>query len=178
MRRIRVKAEKPVKPEEFFESKKKITIAAIAVAALLLIIAVLIYMENNDSKIVINNKTDLKLEYVKAYYVGPEDQYNEGINVTDLEAGKSVSLPQDPINLFMAEANLEIRFKFEGYDELFVDSGYFNDDFDGKVTIKFVPTKDGKIKLTVKAKGGVINTKGIICDDYFYVNLAEGYIED
>lgn len=178
MRRIRVKAEKPVKPEEFFESKKKVTILATVTIAVLLIIGVFIYIENTDSKIVIKNKTDLKLEYVKAYYVGPEEAYNEGINVTDLQAGKSISLPQDPINLFNAEANLEVRFKFEGSDELFVDAGIFNDSFNGKVSIDFVPTKDGKITLKVKARPGLLGSNKITCNDRFTVNLAEGMIED
>ncbi len=178
MRRIRVKAEKPAKPEEFFESKKKVTILSIVAVVVLLIIGVFIYIENTDSKIVIKNKTDLKLEYVKAYYVGPEEAYNEGINVTDIQAGKTLTLPQDPINLFNAEANLEVRFKFEGYDELFVDAGIFNDDFNGKVSIDFVPTEDGKITLKVKARPSILGSNKILCNERYTVNLSEGMIED
>ena len=178
MRRIKAKQQKPDKPETFFESKKKMTIAGLAVIAAILIIGVFIYIENTDNKIVISNKTDLNIEYLKAYYVGPEEAYNEGINVTDLTAGKTESIPQETINLFGAEANLEIRFKFEGYEELFVDSGYFNDVFSGKTTINFIPGKDDKITMTVKAKNGIINSKAIVCDDYYTINLAEGYIED
>ncbi|MDF2906674.1 MAG: hypothetical protein K0R34_1995 [Herbinix sp.] len=178
MRRIKAKQPKPVKPETFFESKKKMTIAGATVLAVLIIIGVLLYIESTDNKIVIKNKTDLKLEYVKAFYVGPEEAYTEGINVTELTAGETESIPQETINLLGAEANLEVRFKFEGYDELFVDSGYFNDIFSGKTSINFIPTNDGKIKMTVKARNGIINSKGIICDDYYTINLAEGYIED
>ncbi len=178
MRRIKAKQPKPVKQETIFESKKKLTIAGVAVLAVLLIIGILIYMESTDNKIVIRNKSDLKLEYVKAFYVGPEEAYNEGINVTELTPGKTVSLPQETINLFGAEANLEIRFKFDGYEELFVDAGYFNDIFSGKTTINFTPSDEGKIKLTVKAKNGVFTSNQINCDEYYTINLAEGYIED
>ena len=178
MRRNKAKQPKPVKPETFFESKKKMTIAGIAVIAALLIIGVLIYIESTDNKIVITNKTDLKIEYLKAYYIGPEERYTEGINVTDITPGKTESIPQETINLLGAEANLEILFKFEGYDELFVDSGYFNDIFSGKTTINFTPTKEGKIMMTVKAKNGIINSNMIVCDDFYTINLAEGYIED
>ncbi len=178
MRRIKAKQPKSVKPETFFESKKKMTIAGVAVLAVLLIISVLIYIESTDNKIVIKNKTDLKVEYLKAYYVGPEEAYNEGINVTELTAGKTESIPQETINLLGAQANLEIRFKFEGYEELFVDAGYFDDVFSGKVAINFVPTSDGKIKMTVKARNGIVNSNRIVCDDYYTINLAEGYIED
>jgi hypothetical protein len=178
MRRIKAKQPKPVKPETFFESKKKMTIAGIAVIAVLFIIGVLIYMESSDNKIVIKNKSDLKLEYVKAFYVGPEEAYTEGINVTDLASGETVSLPQETVNLLGAEANLEIRFKFEGYDEMFVDAGYFDDVFSGKVAINFLPGNEGNINLTVKARNGIINSNRIVCDDYYTINLAEGYIED
>ncbi len=178
MRRIKAKQTKPVKPETFFESKKKMTIAGIAVIAVLLIIGVFIYIENNDNHIVIKNKTDLKIEYLKAYFVGPEEVLNEGIHITELTAGKTESIPQESIDLFGAEANLEIRFKFEGYEELFVDAGFFNDVFSGKTSIDFIPTKDGTIALTVKAKNGLITSNRIICDDFYTVNLAEGYIED
>lgn len=178
MKRIRAKQPKPVKPETFFESKKKVTITGIVVLAALIIIGVLIYMESVDNKIVIKNKSDLKLEYLKAFYVGPEEAYNEGINITDLTPGNTVNLPQETINLLGAEANLEIRFKFEGYDELFVDAGYFNDIFSGKTTINFTPTDEGKIRMTVKASNGVFTSNRIICDDYYTINLAEGYIED
>lgn len=178
MRKIRAKQEKAVKPEAFFESKNNIMITGAIVVVILLIIGVLLYIENTDSKIVINNKTDLKVEYLKAYYVGPEEAYTEEINITDLTAGKKESLPQETINLYGAEANLEIRFKIEGYDEMLVDAGYFNDVFSGKISINFVPVEDGKIKLTVKAKPGIFGSKRIVCDDYYTINLAEGYIED
>ncbi len=178
MRRIKAKQPKSVQPETFFESKRKMTIAGATVLAVLLIISVLIYMESTDNKIVIKNKSDLKLEYVKAFYVGPEEAYNEGINITELTPGNTVSLPQETIDLLGAEANLEIRFKFEGYDELFVDAGYFNDIFSGKTTINFIPTDEDKIQLTVKAKNGIITSNLINCDEEYTINLTEGFIED
>lgn len=178
MRRIRVKQPKPVKPETFFESKKKMTIAGVAVLAVLLIISILIYMESTDNKIVIRNNSNLKLEYVKAFYVGPEEAYNEGIQATELMPGKTESFPQETMNFLGAEANLEVRFKFEGYEELFVDAGYFNDIFSGRATINFTHLEDGKIKLAVKAKNGVITSNMIVCDEDYTINLAEGYIED
>ncbi len=178
MRKIRVKAKKTEKPQEFFESKRKLTITGIAVAVILVIIGVFIYIENTDNKMVVNNNTDLKLEYVKAFFVGPEEAYNEGVNITELGAGEKTVLPQEPINLFYAEANLEVRFKFEGYDELFVDAGYFNDNYSGKTSIDFAADKDGNITLKVKAKPGIFANPRIECNERFTVNLAEGYVED
>jgi len=157
---------------------KRVKIFAVIIAILVVISGVIFYIEDNDSKIVIKNNTDLKLEYVKACYIGPDIQFNEGINETDIAAGKNLSIAQDQINLLGAEANLEIRFKFENHEELFVDAGIFNDTFNGKVTIAFNETKDNKVRLNVKAKAGVINSSGINCDDTFTINLDENLIED
>ncbi|MDF2486532.1 MAG: hypothetical protein K0R46_2700, partial [Herbinix sp.] len=68
MRKIRAKHQKAVKPEAFFESKKNIMITGAILVVVMLIIGVFLYIENTDSKIVLKNKTDLTVEYVKAYY--------------------------------------------------------------------------------------------------------------
>ena len=67
----------------------------------------------------------------------------------------------EKMDLSYREANLEIRFKFEGYDELFVDAGYFNDEFKGKITISFTDTEDEKVILKVKASGGILPSPNI-----------------
>ena len=180
MRKIKVKKKpQPSTPkniEGIFTHRVKIF--AIIIAVLIVISAVFIYLENTDSKIVIKNGTDMKLEYVKAYYVGSDDQINDGINQTDIAAGSNVSVAQDPINLLGYNANLEIRFKFENHEEMFVDAGIFNDNFNGKITIAFSNIEDGKVKLYVKAKSGVISSNLINCDDTFTINLNENSIED
>ncbi len=179
MRKIRAKK----KQEEnvavhFFDSKKKMLVAGIIVAVLLIISGIIIYMENNDNKIIVKNGTDLKLESLVAYYRGPEDPINEGITVTNLEAGQSIYFPTEEINLFDQEANLEIRFNFENHEPMLVDAGIFNDIFHGKVSIDFVPTSEGKVEIRVKAKSGIINSPRISCDEVYTINLKENYIED
>lgn len=162
----------------FLDSKRKFVITGIIVAVLLIISGLFIYIENNDNKIVVKNGTDLKLESLVAYYRGPEDPINEGITVTDLEPGKSISFPTEEINLYSREANLEIKFNFENHEPMLVDAGIFDDVFSGKVSIDFVPTKDGKVEIRVKAKSGVINSSRINCDEVYTINLNEDFIED
>ena len=175
-RKIKPKNNKPQNIEGILT--KRVKIAAVIVAVFLIIAGIIFYIELSDNKIVIKNNTDIKLDYVKAYYIGPDIQYNDGIHETDIAAGKSISIDQEPIYLLGAEANLEIRFKFENHEELFVDAGIFNDNFEGKVSISFTSADDGKIKLNVKAKSGVVNSSGINCDDTFTINLSENLIED
>lgn len=179
MRRIRAKEKQDEKASvHLLDSKKKILVAGIIVAVLLIISGVFIYMENNDNKIIVKNGTDLKLESLVAYYRGPEDQLNDGITVTGLNAGESVSFPTEAIDLYNQEANLEIRFNFENHESMLVDAGIFNDVFDGKVTIDFAPVEDNKVEIRVKAKSGVVNSPRINCDEVYTINLNEDYIEE
>lgn len=179
MRRIRAKEKQEEKVAiHFLDSKKKILVAGIIVAILLIISGVIIYMENNDNKIVVKNGTDLKLESLVAYYRGPEDPFNEGITVTNLTAGQTISFPTEEINLFDQEANLEIRFNFEGHESMLIDAGIFNDVFNGKVSISFVPTSEGKVEIRVKAKSGIINSSRINCDEVYTLDLNEDFIEE
>ncbi len=181
MRRIRAKK---VKPQQSAESVKdtlltpRVKIGALIALVVIIIAGIFIFMENTDSKIVITNKSDLKLEYLKAYYVGPEDKYNDGIDLKDIEAGKTLNIPVDPINLYKAQANLEIRFKFENHEEMLVDAGIFDDNFNGKVTINFTPSEENKIIMKVRARSGVINSNLINCDEVFTINLNANEIED
>ena len=46
--------------------------------------------------------------------------------VENIEADESHSSPGS-VDLLGREANLEVKFKYEGYDEIFTDAGYFND---------------------------------------------------
>jgi hypothetical protein len=156
---------------------KRVKIFAAIVVILVILSGAVIYIEDTDSKIVIKNNTDLKLEYVKASYTGPDMQFYDGIKKKNIAAGKTATVNQDPINLFNAEASMEIRFKFENHEVMYVDAGLFNDNFSGKVTITFNETKDGKVKLNVKAKSGVINSSRINCDDTFTINLNENHVE-
>ncbi|NLP34353.1 MAG: hypothetical protein GX359_04060 [Clostridiales bacterium] len=155
--------------------QKRIIIGAVAGIAILLMV-VLMFIENAQGKIVISNHTNTNLEYVKVYFVGAEGPLHEGYDVQDLEVGKSQRYPVGENKLLGAEANLEVRFKFEGAEEVFVDAGYFNDTFAGNISVDFSSTEDADIaRLHVKASNGLLKSNLIDCDDEFFINITEGY---
>lgn len=146
---------------------------------ILLAVIILMSIESTAGKITVRNNSDIKLEYVKAYFVGSEGSLTEDeMLFENLEKGETSELLLDKIDLAYREANLEVRFKFEGYDELFVDSGYFNDVFKGKISVRFDNTHDDKVLLKIKASTGVIPSPQISCNEEHIVNLAEGYVEE
>lgn len=176
-----MKIKKPAKApkESFFDNKRNVWITGIATAAVLLLVVVLMFIESSNKQYVIENKTDLKLEYVKAYFVYSEGKVDDGIELTELSAQASKKLPMEPVDLLGLGANLEVRFKFENYDELFVDAGMFNDSFQGRVSIVFEESGDpGVLDLKVKANNGLMPSTLINCDEEYIVNLTEGFIPE
>jgi len=160
---------------------KKSTKAVLYLAAVVAILAtiILIIAENTEKRIMVRNSSDIKLEYVKAYFVDSEGPVSDDEMVFEnLSKGEKSKLLLDKIDLAYRQANLEIRFKFEGYDELFVDAGYFNDIFKGSISVDFENLNEGKVLLKVKANIGVLPSPNISCDEEHVVNLAEGYVEE
>lgn len=177
MHKIRSKKKKQ-EEVKFFDKKSNIIKTAVIGLALLIIVIILMLLESGEGKTIVKNDTDLKLEYVKAYFVNAEGAMDEGLSFTSIDAGSSVSSITGNHYLFGQEANLEVRFKFEGYDELFVDAGIFNDDFSENIKIAFEQLNQDDIKLTVKAKSGIFTSDLINCDEQYTVKLSEGYVAD
>lgn len=154
--------------------KRPIMIISIAAVALLIMV-ILMIIESGDGKLKITNKTDVNIEYVQAYFVGSEGRISDSFNFENLEAGKSNVVPSGEYKLLGEEANLEVRFKFEGSDEVFVDAGYFNDTFKGNIIIDFSNTQeDNIVELHVKADNGFLTSKLVVCDEKYMIDIVEG----
>lgn len=154
--------------------KRPIIIISIAAVALLIMV-ILMVIESSEGKLKITNNTDANIEYVQAYFVGAEGRISDGFNFENMEAGKTNVVPSGEYELFGEEANLEVRFKFEGSNEVFVDAGYFNDNFSGNININFSNSDENNIvNLHVKAKNGVLKSNRVFCDDEFKIDIVEG----
>jgi hypothetical protein len=146
---------------------------------IVLIILVLIIIENQNGRLKIKNNTDLKLEYVKTYFVDSEGPLQDPFIFENVESDAKLVKPLEKMYLYDKGANLEIRFKFENYeDEYLVDSGYFNDNFDGNVNITFTKVEDGLVKLKVKASNGLLASNRIRCNEVTDVYYKEGKISE
>ncbi|HKM00320.1 MAG TPA: hypothetical protein VJZ06_10455, partial [Mobilitalea sp.] len=99
-----------------------------AIGVLVLAFVIMIIFESKSGSIKILNNTDMNLEYVEVYFVDSEGPASDPTVFQDFEPGDDIFQKRDEVDLLGKEANLEIRFKFKDYDEeMFVDSGYFND---------------------------------------------------
>ncbi len=169
------------KPQQKAPIKGSTKIVLYSLAGIALLLAViLILIESRSSKIIIRNDSDIKLEYVKAYYVDMEGSVSDDkMLFENLEGGDFAELALEKINLSYHEANLEVRFKLDGQDEMFVDAGYFNEIFKGRINIDFKETdEDGKLLLKIKATNGVLPSPLTRCNEEHIINLSEGYVEE
>ena len=174
MKRIRKEV---IQQKSFFDSKVNIMIVGIVVAIILILSTIFMVIESGYGKFKVNNNTDLKLEYVKAYFVYKDGPINEGYTTDSLDAGKSYTVKNETINLTGVAANLEIKFKFENNDELLTDAGIFNGKLEGNIKIDFEKTDDPNIIIMkVKASNGIFKTKLINCDEKYKVDLSEGIV--
>ncbi|HHV13907.1 MAG TPA: hypothetical protein GXX75_26930 [Clostridiales bacterium] len=175
----RIKKAPEVKPS-FFDSKANVALVGVAAIIILVLSAVFMFIESGYDKYQITNNTDLKLEYVKSYYVYEEGPLTEEVAAENIEPGSSYSEKAKEINLTGTEANLEIRFKFENLDEMLTDSGIFNGKFSGNIRVKFDKTKDPDIiKMTVKAHNGIFgNTNEINCDETYNIDISQNMLLD
>ncbi|MHB8128506.1 MAG: hypothetical protein ACYDEX_05875 [Mobilitalea sp.] len=174
----RIIGKKTHKSSSFLDTKQRIVGTVIVSAVIMIIITLLIIKESGDNQFVIKNNTDLKLEYMNAYFVDAEGPIEEGFKIGTIEPGKSLVNESGIFKLLSTESNFEMRFKFENYDEILVDAGYFNDTFDGNITADFQKSDDDNIILKVKAKNGLLPTNQIDCNEKFLINLSEGYVEE
>lgn len=173
----KIKKAEAVKKEPMTLKNKILLFSAIGVVAVVMV--VLMIIESISGRIKVTNHSDLKLEELKAYFVDAEGMLDTPYEYTNVEPDSSQKQETKEINLLGREANLEIRFKFEGYEHKYlVDAGIFNEKFDGNVNISFDQVEDGTILMKVKATNGLLSSRMITCDEEYEVYYKEGELSE
>lgn len=176
MKKIKKNNKKEIKAP--MSNTSKVVLYALA-AVVLLVTIILLLIESGSGKVIVRNESGLKLEYVEAYFVDIEGPVNDDVIFAEnLDNGDKYEYSFDNIDLVGRQANYEIRFKFEGHERLFVDAGYFNDEFKGKIELDFIDSEDDKVLLKIKASAGILPSPHILCDEEHTINLEEGYVEE
>jgi hypothetical protein len=165
------------KPQKKPLDKRTRIILAASIGVVVLIAIILFFIEGGGEKLIITNDTDLRLEEINVKFVYMEGDVTEPIIIKDIEAGDRVVTDFEEVDLYALGANLEISFKFEGFEKaLKTDAGIFNDLFNGKAWISFKQLNDEIVRMNVKAKNGVFNSRLIDCDEEYYINVNEKYV--
>ncbi len=173
----RIKSVKTHHKEPMDNRRRNLLFGSIGAVALIIVIIMLI--ENQGGRLKINNASDLKLEYMKAYFVDVEGPLHDPLVFENIDSDSKVAIPLGNMKLYGREANLELRFKFENYEkEYLIDAGYFNENFNGKINISFSNTGEDVIKLKIKATNGLLPSKLIQCDEETDIYYKEGILSE
>lgn len=163
----------------FINTKAKLIGVSIIGAVIILVTIFLIIREGSYGKLIINNKSGIDIEYIKTSFVNDEGTVDNGLQTGKVSAGKTLTSAMEPVDLELTESNLEVAFKLAGYDEMFTDVGYFNQNFTGNIRISFNKTEDPNIiRIKIKAGNGLFQTSTINCDEEYDIDLNENIILD
>ncbi len=162
-------------------SYKKLYYALAALGAFLLMVVVLICVENGmANKLIVNNKSSHDIEELRFWY---EDANGGIIDVMDFEdvlskTERKESTESLALSELVGEAWLSVYMKFEDGGEAILQTGQFLYGFEGKISFEIADTKGEDLIIRLKAGEGLFNSTTVTgCDDVYYINPKNGYIE-
>ena len=106
----------------------------------------------------LENKTDKNIQSLIIYFQDYEDNFIDNIFEGKLDAGESVKFNYGSAIKYTGETyECCVRVKFEGEDELLINDGMFDADYNGNIRLRFFQ-KNGEYYLHTKAGIGVFES--------------------
>ena len=162
-------------------SFKKLCFALSALGLFLLIVIVLLCIEKGmANKLIVSNKSSHDIEQLRFWY---EDENGGIADIMDFEnvlsgTEKSESTENLALSELVGEAFLTVYIKFKDGGEAILQTGQFLYGFEGKISFEIADTKGEDLIIRLKAGEGLFNSAAVTdCDDVYYINPKNGYIE-
>ncbi len=167
--------------EKAVPNKKIRNIVIGAGGLLILLLIVLVCIESGlKNKIVIRNRSGHDIISLRIWY---EDNYGTMTEVMDfgaVTAKQKLTESTEKLELsdLLGEGWLTVQIAFADGGEAVLQTGQFLNDFNGKITLEIADTRAEDLMLRLQAGEGLFNsTAGTNCDDVYYINPKDGYIE-
>ena len=152
-----------------------------AVALFVVLFAVLACIESMvKNKLVIHNKSSHKITSLEIWYEDDEAIVSEVLTVTDIEAKEKLteSIEALKISDLYGEAWLTLQITFEDGGKALLQTEQYLNNFEGKISFEISDTEYEDLELHLQAGEGIFNSTAITdCDDIYYINPQNGYIE-
>lgn len=162
-------------------SKKTIGIAGALIALCLLTVITLLCIEKSmENKIIVKNKSSHNITKLNFWYEDANGEITEIKDFGSVAAKEKISESTAGLALseLQGDAWLSVEIAFEDGGEALVQTGQFLYGFDGKISFEIADTKDEELIIRLKAGEGLFNSTAITgCDDVYYINPKDGYIE-
>ena len=170
------------KTEETPRINKKVSYIALAgIVALLLLFAVLILVEKGmENKIIVKNKSSHNITKLHFWYEDAEGACLDVMSFDGVKAKDRIkeSIEELALSELAGEAFLSVRVEFEDGGSAVVQTGHFLYGFNGRISFEVSDTKGEELALHLKAGEGLFNSSAVTgCDDVYYINPKDGYIE-
>lgn len=169
------------KQEEPKINKKSTYIAIAVLGVLVLTVIILLCVEKSmENKIVAKNKSSHNITKLHFWY---EDAENKVTDIMDFGAvaskeTRTESTADQNLSELQGEASLMVQMEFEDGGKAVLETGQFLYDFKGKISFEIADTDEEDLIIRLKAGEGLFNSTTITgCDDVYYINPKDGYIE-
>lgn len=169
------------KKQEPVIDKKKLSMVLALIAAFFVVVIALICIEKGmENKIVAKNKSSHNITKLHFWY---SDQYENLTDIMDfgsLDAKQTKKASTEDKNLseLRGEVYLAVEMEFEDGGKAVLETGQFLRDFKGKISFEITDTDEEDLMIRLKAGEGIFNSTTVTgCDDVYYINPKDGYIE-
>ena len=163
-----------------FWNKKLYFLLAAVVVVLIGVITLICVEKSMENKLVVNNKSSHNITGLQFWYEDANGDYIDIMEFDSVAAKEKVTESTEDLALseLTGEAWLSIQIKFEDGGEALLQTGQFLYGFDGKISFELTDTKDDELLVRIKAGEGLFNSTTITgCNDVYYINPKDGYIE-
>ena len=175
------------KKEEPKLNKKAIGIALGVFGCLVAVVVALICIENSmANKFVVKNKSSHGITEMSYWYEGELNEDGEETYITedfdfgaiDAKQVRKVSTEDQNLSELTGEAWLCVYIKFADGGDVVLESSQFLYDFYGKISLELKDSGENEVTAWLKAGEGLFNSTAVTgCDDVYYINPKDGYIE-
>lgn len=162
-------------------SKKTVYIISAVVSVLLLTVIALLCIEKSmENKIIVKNKSSHNITDLYFWYEDANGAITESMDFGAVAAKEKISKSTEELALSELEGDawLSVEIAFEDGGEVLVQTGQFLYGFNGKISLEIADTKNEELIVRLKAGEGLFNSTAVTgCDDVYYINPKDGYIE-
>lgn len=161
-------------------SPKKLYYALGALGLLMLAVIVLVCVESSmANKLVVNNKSSRNITGLQFWYEDAEGEYLDIMKFDSVAPKQKIKESTEELALseLQGDAWLSVQIEFEDGGKALVQTGQFLYGFEGKISFE-IDDAGEEVIVRIKAGEGLFNSTAITgCDDVYYINPKNGYIE-
>lgn len=159
---------------------KVYALLAALVVVILGAVALVLVEKGMVNKLVVNNKSSHAITGLQLWYEDDNGPITEVMDVGAVASKekKKTSTEELALSELQGEAWLSVYVTFEDGGEALLQTGQFLREFDGKIRFELADTKDEELTVRLKAGEGLFDSTAVTgCDDVYYINPKDGYIE-